>query len=132
MKWVLMVLLAGCHGQASDGPAQVKYDRDVCKACGMVISDRQFVAEVRSPAGAVSKFDDVGCAARWLSTQVFAEDPTVKLWVATLDDEQWADARSVGYLSGKRSPMGYGYGATRDGGVSFDVMRQQLKKGGTP
>jgi len=38
----------------------------------------------------------------------------------------------VGFVGGKRSPMGYGFGATHDGGVSFDVLRQQLQKGATP
>jgi len=79
MRWVPLFLLAACQGQASQGPVEVKYDRDACKACGMVISDRQFAAEVRAPDGTMAKFDDVGCAARWLSTQTFARDPSVKV-----------------------------------------------------
>jgi len=40
-----MLPLAGCDSDT--GPADVKFGRDVCEMCGMIISDPRFVTEVR-------------------------------------------------------------------------------------
>ncbi len=66
----LGLLAAACTGQGKDGPVEVKFDRDACRACSMIISDRHFVAEVRGgERREVSKFDDIGCALKWLDAR---------------------------------------------------------------
>lgn len=125
-----LLLLAGCVRPGGDGPAEVKYDRDACRGCSMIISERRFVAEVKPPKGEVVKFDDVGCAVRWLDEQPFADDPAVLLWVAAEADGAWLDARAAGYLAGRTSPMGYGFGAQAapgPGSLTFETMRQQVR-----
>ncbi len=126
----LGLLAAACTGQGKDGPVEVKFDRDACRACSMIISDRHFVAEVRGgERREVSKFDDIGCALKWLDAQPFAADPSTQVWVAQAGDGAWLDARQARYLSGKTSPMGYGFAAAggADAGVGFEAMRDQVR-----
>ena len=64
-------LLVGCSGDPGTGPVEVKWDRDVCVRCNMVLSDREHSAQVRyTPTDGgrsqVRKFDDLGCAVLWL------------------------------------------------------------------
>ena len=65
-----VLLLAACSGDAGKGPVGVKWDRDACERCRMVISDRQHAAQIRyfpdEGRSRVVKFDDFGCAVLWL------------------------------------------------------------------
>lgn len=139
-----LLFLAACARQGGEGPVEVKFDRDACHGCSMIISERKFVAEVRTPTGETLEFDDVGCAMKWLDAQPFAQDPAVQVWVAKLGDGAWLDARTATYLEGKTSPMGYGFGAVAaeprsattgaDPGsgpqvrrLTFESMRQQAR-----
>ena len=66
----LAAALTGCgnKGNWPDGMAEIKWDRDTCVRCSMVISDRRFAAELRGgPDNTVFKFDDPGCLAFWLN-----------------------------------------------------------------
>jgi copper chaperone NosL len=47
--------------------AEIKWDRETCVRCSMVISDRRFAAQLRGgPKNTVFKFDDIGCFAFWI------------------------------------------------------------------
>ena len=118
-----------CARGSDAGPVEVKFDRDVCKGCSMVISDRHFAAQVRGgPRGDVAKFDDVGCAVRWLDAQPFAGDPATRIWVARQSDGVFIDARTARYGAGATTPMGYGFGASDTGdGVDFETMRSRVR-----
>ena len=113
-----------CAKAPGDGPAPVTLDRDQCAGCGMLISDPLFVAEVKDPRGHVAKFDDVGCAVAWLARQPFADDARAVVWVASVADGGWLDARSARFLAGRTSPMGHGFAAVEggDAGVDFSTM----------
>ena len=60
--------LSGCKkGNWPEGMVEIKWDRDTCVRCNMVISDRRFAAEMRGgPDNTVFKFDDPGCLVFWL------------------------------------------------------------------
>ncbi len=122
-------LASACSRGDPNGPVPVKFDRDVCKGCGMAISDRRFVAEIRGgPRGELVKFDDIGCAMKWLERQPFAGDPTVKIWVAGGADGALVDARHAHFSGGAKSPMGFGYAAqTSPPGLDFEAMRAALR-----
>jgi nitrous oxide reductase accessory protein NosL len=112
------------------GPVAVVWDRDACEECSMVISDHAFTTEIRAPKGQVHKFDDLGCAVRWLEAQPWAPDTSVAIWVARQSDGGWIDARTAHYVGGQSSPMGYGFGAigADSPGVTFDDLRARLAK----
>ena len=131
---LLLLALLGCSGDPGTGPVEVKWDRDACERCRMVLSDRQHSAEIRYyPAGksrsTVAKFDDIGCASLWLDEQPFRDDPRTEIWVTDHRSGDWIDARTATYVSGKLTPMEYGLGAQRDaveGGLSFAQARERF------
>jgi hypothetical protein len=131
--------LGGCGGNEGwpEGMHPIKWDRDTCVRCSMVISDRRFAAELRGgPKNTVFKFDDIGCAAFWLRDKA-AEFPwmieiSTRFWVADLaskgNDVHWLDARTAHY-TGKTSPMGYNFGALAHpaaGTLDFAAMREHV------
>ncbi len=119
-------LAASCTTGSSAGPVEVKYDRDTCARCSMVISDQAFATEVRGPTGQVVKFDDLGCALGWLEQQPFKDDPATQIWVTGAAGE-WVDAKTARYSAGKTTPMAYGFGPSASGGLQLDQVRAQLK-----
>lgn len=126
----LALCLAGCPESAKTGAVEIKWDRDQCTGCGMVISEPHFAAEVRGgPKRAVTKFDDIGCAAKWLNQQSWAEDATTEVWVARHADGQWLNAKTAKYLGGKSSPMGFGFAAIDPGGegLTFEELRAHVR-----
>jgi nitrous oxide reductase accessory protein NosL len=132
----LGVVLAGCSSEPLTGPARINWDRDVCVRCSMVISDRHFAAQIRDPMKKVLKFDDFGCAVFWKEHQTWS-DAEIEFWAADssgdVGDTKWLDARKAGYVSGKRTPMLYGFAAVNEnaaGAVSYaDARKQILAKG---
>lgn len=125
-----LLLVAACSPQPQTGPVEIKWDRDTCKRCSMAISDRLYAVEVRGgPKQQVTKFDDIGCAIHWLRDQPWGNDAAIEFWVADYRSGKWLDARQAHYVTGKRTPMGYGYGASDEnlpGSISFEEARKQL------
>lgn len=124
---LLLPFLAGCFEEPT-GPAEIRYDRDVCEICRMIISDPRFAAQVRGGEHMdVWKFDDIGDALHWLKEQPWRDDPKTEIWVTDYDHPgEWLDARKAHYVSGVVSPMDYGFGAvgdSRDGAVDFAAMQ---------
>ncbi len=119
-----------CTPSAKPGPAEIKWDRDQCQGCSMVISDPHFAAQVKGgPKQAVVKFDDLGCAAKWLERQPWANDAATEIWVARRSDSVWIDAKTAKYVGGKSSPMGFGFEAldpTAEG-LTFEAVREQVR-----
>ncbi|MBP9714616.1 MAG: nitrous oxide reductase accessory protein NosL [Sterolibacterium sp.] len=130
----LASLVLGCARQGlPDGLVDIKWDRDTCTRCGMVISDRRFAVQLRggTPQQAF-KFDDIGCAVTWLKAQSWGSEPATRIWVmdaADMHGNQWLDARTAHYVHGKVSPMAYNYAAiaqAQAGSLDFNSMQQQV------
>ena len=115
----LAAALSACgkSGPWPEGMAEIKWDRDTCVRCSMVISDRRFAAEMRGGGkDIVFKFDDIGCAMFWVAD-------------AAGKGDKWLDARKAHYSGGAMSPMGYNFSArayAEAGSQSFDEMRQHV------
>lgn len=123
------LLLSGCGGDPGHGPVEVKWDRDGCERCRMVLSDRGYSAQVRDPQKRVHLFDDLGCALIWLEDQPFKEDPQVELWVTDADDGHWINAREAFYSTGHNTPMDYGLGASEQAtpqSLDFEQAREHV------
>ncbi|ENO89650.1 nitrous oxide reductase accessory protein NosL [Thauera linaloolentis] len=133
-------LLAACgKGGWPDGMAPIRWDRDTCIRCKMVISDRRFAAELRGgPAGTVFKFDDIGCLVFWLQEQAEAHPwmaaADTRMWVADFaspsrEAMRWLDPRQARYVA-RSSPMGYNFAALAEAeaeadAVDYGQMRQR-------
>lgn len=130
--WMLLLLLglSACSGDPGSGPVEVKWDRDTCERCRMVLSDRLHAAQIRGGPAAertrVYKFDDIGGAVVWLEQQPWRDDPRTEIWVNDHRDGRWIDAYRAFYLGGQITPMDFGFGAQDEphaGALDFSAMR---------
>jgi copper chaperone NosL len=107
--------LSACSRDAGTGPVAVKWDRQTCERCRMVLSDRKHAAEIRAKSAQgrskVHFFDDIGCAVMWLQDKPFRDAPGTEIWVTDWRTGKWIDARKAYYLPGQVTPMDYGLGA---------------------
>ncbi len=135
----LAAVLSAC-GRGDPWPAgmvEIKWDRDTCVRCGMVISDRRFAAEMRGgPQNTAFKFDDVGCTVVWLrekaASHPWMAEPATRLWVADAssrgNEVRWLDATGAQYVS-RTSPMGYNQAAValpQPGSMDFAGMSRHV------
>ncbi|PKO48672.1 MAG: hypothetical protein CVU31_04185 [Betaproteobacteria bacterium HGW-Betaproteobacteria-4] len=135
----LAALLSGCkQDNWPAGMAEIKWDRDTCVRCSMVISDRRFGAEIRGgPDNTVFKFDDPGCLAFWLKGKAdkypWLADAATRMWVADFnsksrDEMIWLDPRHARFIT-RTSPMGYNFAAVSTpmpDSLDFTDMSQRL------
>lgn len=131
----LALVLSACSGGPETGPVEVKWDQDNCERCRMMLSDRNFAAQVRYfPDGKRSKavkFDDIGCAVLWLKDQQWKDDPKTQVWVADHRGGEWIDARKATYIRKNNSPMGYDLGAQAEAdsdGLNFDQAIDHIEQ----
>jgi hypothetical protein len=136
----LLAAVLGCDREAGKWPPgmqPIKWDRDTCVRCNMVISDPRFAAEMRGgEKDVVFKFDDIGCLVFWQRDKAaqhpWMTEPATRMWVADATDMSgatWLDARQAHYLGGRLSPMGYNFAAVRDAApqsLTFAAMREQV------
>lgn len=128
----MLVSLAACN-EPKFGPVEMRYGRDTCALCGMIISDPRYATQIRGgPGHAAYKFDDIGDALVFFERQPWKDEPNVEFWVMDVEKgKTWLDARRAFYLGGMQSPMAHGFGALaepRAGSVDFDTMRALAKK----
>lgn len=131
--------LGGCgdKGSWAEGMQPIKWDRDTCVACSMVISDRRFAGEMRGgPKNTVFKFDDPGCVALWLHDKArefpWMSDPATRVWIADAGSHggevAWLDALKAQYVT-RTSPMGFNFAAVaypQAGSVDFQTMSEHV------
>jgi len=128
---VLSMLVLSACSENGTGPVEVKWDRDACERCRMVLSDRYHAAQIRGgPAGSkarVYKFDDIGGAIVWLQDKTWQDDAGTELWVNDHRDGRWIDGYKASYVSGQRTPMDFAIGAQdepAEGGMTFQQARR--------
>ena len=133
---LLGLLCTACSHDQGSGPREVKWDRDSCERCRMVLSDRNYAAQIRYfPEGKtrskVAVFDDIGCATLWLEDKPWKDDPRTEIWVVDQQTGEWIDARRATYLTGMLSPMEYGLAARAEpvaGGLTFEQAKQHVQQ----
>lgn len=55
------VIVSFCLTSCGAGPEPMRYGKDECTSCKMIVSDQRFGAEIVTTKGRVLKFDDIGC-----------------------------------------------------------------------
>ena len=132
--FLLTLLLGGCSGPPDEGPVDVKWDRDACERCRMVLSDRHHSAQVRyfpedKKRSKVLMFDDIGCAVLWLEDKTWRDDPQTEIWVTDHRTGEWIDAKQATYIQGQLTPMEYGLGAQKEAaadGLDFEAAKKHI------
>jgi copper chaperone NosL len=107
----ILLLLASC-GQESGQlePPEIRYGRDTCAQCGMIISDPRFAAAAATGDGSVSIFDDIGDL---LAYRKENRPDWIMIWVHDYNTQEWLRAEDAWYLLSPaiHSPMGWGIAA---------------------
>ena len=127
----LLALAGGLGGCGGHGPERVDWGHDLCATCGQTISEPRFAAQIRGPHDRVWKFDDIGCAMVFTTTQPWGDDPAAQIWVgnSTLSGgggAGWLDARAAGFVAGIASPHHYDYAAVPrpiEGALDYKTFR---------
>jgi len=111
----MLVLLASlpvfaCRQRGASTPPEIRYGRDICAECGMIVSDPRFAAAAAPANGDPVVFDDIGCLLRYREKR---QPQWVAVWVHDYETEAWVEAQAAQYLVSPaiRSPMGYGIAA---------------------
>ena len=130
-----LMQLSACSNEPDTGPAEVRWDREVCERCVMAVSDPNFSAQIRGgPVGEkqkLLKFDDLGCAVIWLDQQSWKDNPAIEIWVNQYQSGDWIDARQAHYVKNQLTPMNYGLGAQLEattGALNFAQAREHIYK----
>lgn len=131
----LALFLSACSGEPETGPVEVKWDQNNCERCRMMLSDRNFAAQIRyypkAKRSTAVKFDDIGCAVLWLKDQQWKDDPKTQIWVTDHRSGEWIDARTATYIDKNNSPMGYDLGAQSEAdseGLNFDQAIEHIEQ----
>ena len=105
--------LSGCGPQDLFKPPKIRYGRDVCAQCRMIIQEERFACAVVSAEGRALKFDDVGCLAAYKKD---SDGRTERSWVHDTGSGGWLeeDRATFVYSRDLVTPMGHGFAAFGD------------------
>jgi copper chaperone NosL len=93
------------------GPPHIRFGRENCAHCGMLIGDPNYAAGWRDGRGAETHFDDIGCMVAM--AREHGSPPGARFFAHSYDGNAWLDAPTAAYVVSPqiRSPMGYGVAA---------------------
>lgn len=99
--------LVACRRERTLTPPEIRYGRDSCAECGMIVSEARFAAAATTADGETLVFDDIGCLLRYRQKQA---PQWAAVWVHDYQGEEWLRAEDAWYLvsTAVRSPMGWG------------------------
>ncbi len=103
---VLGLSVAGCQA-SREHPPQIRYGRDVCAQCGMIISEARFAAAYITKRGDWRFFDDIGDMLEFSRTH---REAVAVFWVHDYESDEWLKADSAFFVHSVqlRTPMGHG------------------------
>ena len=127
---LLVCLVAAACREPTSGPVRIVFGRQACDHCGMAIGEPRFAAEVRLGPHEVARFDDFGCAVRWLDERG-GPGAAQEFWVRDAEGREWVDARSARFRGGQRTPMAYGFATAPEGepgALSFESASDAVRE----
>lgn len=119
--------VVGCRSESPIGPPTVKYGRDQCAECGMIINEERSACALLVDAGGVPEtllFDDIGDMFDYER-----KHPGLRVrarYVHDHTDRAWIAAEGAVYLVGTtvQTPMGSGIVALADRGRAEVVFKE--------
>lgn len=121
--FVLAALACASACERADRAADPIWGKQACAQCGMILSDRRSAAQVMTKTDDRLFFDDAGCMVVWMSRHPGTDR---RAWARDADAEGWIPAAEARWRSGARTPMDYGWEATRKEGQPFEAMQAQV------
>lgn len=119
--------VAGCRSETPVGPPTVKYGRDQCAECGMIINEERSACALLVDAGGVPEtllFDDIGDMLDYERKHTLLR--VIARYVHDHTDLSWIAAEGAVYLVGTtiQTPMGSGIVALADRGRAEVVLKE--------
>ncbi len=128
-------LVGGCEKKITTKLHEVHWDRDMCKRCAMVVSDRKHAIQAINPKDGKSyMFDDIGCLVLWFNEDKIMWRDEAVLWITDFKSGEWINAREAYYTTQNITPMAYGFMAyklkpdTKDEIIDFDEVSKRVIK----
>ncbi len=128
-------LLSGCEKKIITELHDVHWDRDMCKRCAMVVSDRKHTVQAINPKdGRSYMFDDIGCTVLWFHEENIEWNKKAILWITDAKSGEWIDAKKAYYTSENVTSMAYGFMAhkikpdTQNEIVNFEEVSKRIIK----
>lgn len=118
--------LASCGERDLSKPPKIRYGRDVCAECRMIIDDERFACAAVLADGHFLKFDDIGCLA---AQEKELNDRMLRAWVRDAGTGGWIEKEKALFVHSRDlvTPMGYGFAAFT---ASEDAAQFAQKKTG--
>jgi nitrous oxide reductase accessory protein NosL len=105
----LAVVASACATAEASGPPDIKYGRDICIQCGMIVSEAKFAAAYTTPDGEKLAFDDTGDLLLYQRSTGDPIDP-LEAWVHDYETEEWVTVADAFFVPTESvtTPMGHG------------------------
>lgn len=116
-----LFFLGACSGEIDTSPKEVKFDREVCERCKMIISVRNYAAQTIDPhTGKRYYWDDIGCAILWFDEKNIAWEEEAITYVTDVKTGEWLNAKKAYYTQGAITPMNFGFSAHKEPQVEVE------------
>ena len=112
-----ILLFALTRFQCTPEPQAIRYGKDQCIQCKMIISDTRYGSELVTAKAKVYKFDSVECLAAYLHENNFISEDIHSLWVTNfLAPQNLVNVHTAAFLHSPQlpSPMGLNLTAFAD------------------
>ena len=109
-----MLVSLGCEKKVQNGAHKVHFDRDMCARCKMVISDRNYVAQiVDTKKNKAYNFDDLGCAVIWNDHNSKEWQKNSVFYIADNKTGEFINIKDAHWSKGHTTPMDFGIAANK-------------------
>ncbi len=115
---------AGCSQQDLSKPPKVRYGRDICSQCRMIIGEERFACAAVSQEGNFFKFDDIGCLAIYEKN---TSGNALRSWVQDAGGLGWMEKEKAYFIYSEDviTPMGYGIAAFAEPERAAEFAREK-------
>jgi len=125
----LMIITVGCEQRDPNEPHKVHFDRDMCERCKMVISDRNYVAQIVDvEKNRAYNFDDIGCAVIWMDKNSEKFSKKHKFFVADKSTGEFIETINANWTTGSTTPMDFGISASKEKSETKNISFEEAKK----
>lgn len=114
MKYYLLLftllIFFACSKESEIKPAQINYGQDICAACSMIISEKEYSAQYVLSDGSIKKFDDIGCMIEHIEQMKSEADKVKAKYVRDYSTNEWINTNDAYFLKSDKiiTPMGHG------------------------
>lgn len=105
--FIVLSLLSACQGRQDAGEPSIRFGRDTCRECKMIINEPLYAAAWVRQGHEILRFDSIECMIRALQKENAGSGA---FWVHDYHSGNWIQAAAAFYVLSEKlfSPMGGG------------------------